>query len=78
MKAKSVTVTIAGAAAGKKIRRRSCKELQPSMIAASSNSRGVSSKLLRSKNMLNGNWMTAWTMARPRYVLARPSEAAIM
>ena len=47
MNAKSATVMIAGTAAGMKIRARICAELAPSIIAASSSSRGTASKLLR-------------------------------
>ncbi len=47
MNANSATVMIAGTTAGRKIRRRICSELAPSIIAASSSSRGTASKLLR-------------------------------
>ena len=47
MKANRATVMMAGTAAGMKMRRRIWPELAPSIIAASSSSRGTASKLLR-------------------------------
>ncbi len=47
MKANRATVMIAGTAAGTKMRSRIWRELAPSIIAASSSSRGTASKLLR-------------------------------
>ena len=47
MKAKSATVMIAGRIAGSMIRVSTWKELQPSITAASSSSRGTASKALR-------------------------------
>ena len=75
--ANSATVTIAGTTAGRKIRTSTCKELAPSVTAASSSSWGTASKLLRMMYRLNGSWMTVCTMARPRSVLVSRSCANI-
>ena len=68
---------IAGTTAGRKIRRRICNELAPSIIAASSSSRGTASKLLRMMYRLNGSWMAVWMMARPTSELVSPRSENI-
>src|SRR5688572_12730499 len=77
MKANRATVMIAGSTAGNRMRRRICTELAPSIIAASSNSRGTASKLLRMMYRLNGNWMAVWMMARPMSELVNPKSANV-
>ena len=47
MKAKSATVIIDGTTAGRKTLHRSCQELAPSIMPASSSSRGTASNPLR-------------------------------
>ena len=49
MKANSATVTSPGTASGRKMRVRRRQAMQPSIIAASSISRGIASKLSRSR-----------------------------
>src|ERR1700689_359499 len=75
MNANSATVTIAGTARGRKMRVKRLQAEQPSIIAASSISRGIDSKLLRMRKTEKGSCRIVCTIATPRWELIRTTLA---